>query len=387
MRVVNTILRRTAAGTAALGLGLTALVTLGGPAQAASSVRVANSQGAAVADPTYATTVKVSGAGFQSIKGGRGGIYLFFGTVKGGWRPSQGGITGKDYFYVPDTESAKNHGYQKYVAFAGSSTAAEANGGTMSANGGWSTTMTVPGAVFKAADRNGKATTIDCTKVQCGIITVGAHGLNNANNETFTPVRFVEGTATSQTGSSGSGDAGSATDGTDQSSDGSSTASDPNTTGGPASVPPAPGPRGKPRLAIDRASARAGAALSFRAAGLTPGRQVTVVLDDGAAAAGPFLVAADGTFAGVLQVPAAIGGGTHELRVFGINKAPTLNFAVAEGAAPTSDASALASASTTSKSAVDTTEGRFAIGLTGLAALLVVVAGGRLFTSRRRRHA
>ena len=142
-------------------------------------------------DPTYATTVKVSGTGFQSVQGGHGGIYVTFGTVKSGWQPSRGGATGKDYFYVPDTEAKNNEGFQRYVAFPGSDTASSANGGVMTKSGSWSTQLVVPGAVFKSYDRAGSVRTVDCRKVTCGVITVGAHGVANGNNETFTPVRFA----------------------------------------------------------------------------------------------------------------------------------------------------------------------------------------------------
>ena len=84
---------------------------------------VANPDGQAKIDPTYATTLTVSGSGFQSVKGGHGGIYVFFGTVKPGWQPSKGGATGEDYFYVPDSEAKDNQGFQRYVAFPGSDTA------------------------------------------------------------------------------------------------------------------------------------------------------------------------------------------------------------------------------------------------------------------------
>ena len=59
-----------------------------GPASAVPQVDVANASGDAVVDPTYATTVTVRGRGFQSVKGGHGGIYVFFGTVEPGWRLS-----------------------------------------------------------------------------------------------------------------------------------------------------------------------------------------------------------------------------------------------------------------------------------------------------------
>ncbi len=158
------------------------------PASAEARVSIANPSGQARIDPTYATTLRVSGSGFQSIRGGRGGIYVFFGTVRPGWRPSTGGSTGADYLYVPDSENRDNQGFQRFVAFPGSDTANSANGGTISASGTWSTQLVVPGATFQTYDRDGDVLTVDCRKVTCGIITVGAHGVVNARNETFTPV-------------------------------------------------------------------------------------------------------------------------------------------------------------------------------------------------------
>ena len=167
---------------------LAALLLPVAPAHADGRVSVANDGGAARIDPTYATTLTVSGSGFQSIQGGHGGVYVFFGTVERGWRPSEGGATGVDYFYVPDSESRDNAGFQRFVAFPGSDTASSANGGTMSASGSWSTSLVVPGAVFDAYDRDGGSRRVDCRKVTCGVITVGAHGVTNARNESFTPV-------------------------------------------------------------------------------------------------------------------------------------------------------------------------------------------------------
>jgi hypothetical protein len=143
----------------------------------------------AVADPTYLTELRVSGSGFQSIRNGFGGIYVMFGWADSGWRPSQGGVTGQDYRYVPDDESNPT-GYISFVSFPGSSTEYAANGGEVAADGSWSAVVSVPGAVFTALDRSGNATEVDCREVQCGIITIGAHGVKNANNETFTPVSF-----------------------------------------------------------------------------------------------------------------------------------------------------------------------------------------------------
>ncbi|GAB3718147.1 hypothetical protein GCM10027598_29560 [Amycolatopsis oliviviridis] len=157
----------------------------------------ASAAGAAVtfspgsADPEYATSLQVKGTGFQSVPKGYGGIYLLFGWVAdGAWRPSQGGAAGETYRYVKDKETKDNNGFQRFLAFPGSDTASAANG-ELAANGTWSATLVIPGARFKAADRAGKIVDVDCLKVRCGLITVGAHGVVNANNETFTPVTFA----------------------------------------------------------------------------------------------------------------------------------------------------------------------------------------------------
>ena len=161
------------------------------PASAAGRVSVAIEGHPEVTnqvDSTYLTTLRLNGSGFQGIKNGYGGIYVAFGSVAGTWQPSKGGATGVDYSYVPDDESNPT-GYLDFVAFEGSSTGYAANGGTVdSATGTWSATLKVPGSTFQALDRNGAARTVDCARVQCGVITIGAHGVSNANNESFTPV-------------------------------------------------------------------------------------------------------------------------------------------------------------------------------------------------------
>ena len=147
---------------------------------------------AGVADPAYLTELQLTGSGFQSIVNGFGGVYVLFGWVDGaGWQPSQGGSTGTDYRYVPDDES-NPVGYASFVSFPGSSTEYAANGGTLASDGTFSATLQVPGATFTSLDRTGAASQVDCTQVQCGIITIGAHGVPNANNETFTPISFTD---------------------------------------------------------------------------------------------------------------------------------------------------------------------------------------------------
>ena len=171
-----------------------------------------------VADPSYLTEVAVSGSGFQSVPSGFGGLYVFFGWVDGGaWAPSQGGATGSTYRYVYDDET-NPVGYQLFVSFPGSSTESAANGGEMSADGSWSATMRIPGSSFESYDRNGDVTTVDCLSVQCGIITIGAHGVVSPSNETFTPITFKDlysgaggaGAAAGAGAAGGAGDAGAA---------------------------------------------------------------------------------------------------------------------------------------------------------------------------------
>lgn len=185
------VLRRLTASAATLLL-IAGGVAVASPAHAAASVGVTvegHPELANVADPTYLTELRVSGSGFQSIQSGFGGIYVMFGWVDAGWRPSQGGTTGADYRYVPDDE-ANPTGYVSFVTFPGSSTSYAANGGELAADGSWSAKLTVPSATFTSLDRDGNPSEVNCLQVQCGVITIGAHGVVNANNETFTPVSF-----------------------------------------------------------------------------------------------------------------------------------------------------------------------------------------------------
>lgn len=287
------------------------------PAPALAAADVTVSPGSV--DPTYATTIRVSGSGFQAVKGGHGGIYVFFGTVKPGWQPSKGGATGADYFYVPDSEAKANQGFQRYVAFPGSDTADSANGGVMSASGAWSTQLVVPGATFQAYDRDGDVTTIDCRRVTCGVITVGAHGVASARNETFTPVQVAAASSTPSATPSPT---------TAPSAAPSATPSAAPTAAPSTGSAGTPQPAGPVTLEVDRQSAVAGHVLAFHATGLPPGAQVSAVFDDGASGAGPFVAGADGSLAGVVPLPADTGAGTHELRLYGVEDAPTVSFAV-----------------------------------------------------------
>ncbi|WP_143248512.1 hypothetical protein [Bifidobacterium vansinderenii] len=187
---------RLAAMMVAMLVALAALATVGTvgsvPVRAAGATVSVSVQGGTL-NPDAATTVDLSGSGFQSVQGGFGGIYVLFGWVSDpngdSWKPSKGGVTGETYRYVPDDENNPT-GYDVFVAFPGDPTASAANGGQIASDGTWRATITVPGAKFTSVDRSNNPVSVDCTAVQCGIITIGAHGVANATNETFTPMTF-----------------------------------------------------------------------------------------------------------------------------------------------------------------------------------------------------
>lgn len=223
MSILPAVFRTSRAGRAALCCMMTLLVVYTAafslPVMTASAagakVRVTVEGGTMKSDGN--TTLDLKGTGFQSIKGGFGGIYVLFGWVSDpqgtSWRPSQGGVTGTNYRYVSDDES-NPVGYELFVAFPGSSTESAANGGTLDADGTWNAKLTVPGQRFTSKDRQGNPTAVDCSTSGCGIITIGAHGVVNSSNETFTPVSFAAAASstaspTSQSSASASGSASS----------------------------------------------------------------------------------------------------------------------------------------------------------------------------------
>lgn len=186
---------RAAAAVLLAGTALPGAAAAAGAAPTAvaptATVTVDRVEGLPVDEPTQ---VQVTGTGFQSVTGGFGGVYVLFGWVDdpagGTWRPSVGGVTGADLRYAVDDATRENEGRQVFVSFPGSTTAVEANGGTLGEDGSFSAVLTVPGARFPAVDDQGGTSEIDCTQLVCGVLTIGAHGVENANNETFTPVTF-----------------------------------------------------------------------------------------------------------------------------------------------------------------------------------------------------
>ncbi|GAB3399114.1 hypothetical protein GCM10027515_05080 [Schumannella luteola] len=326
-------LRRLAALLGATAVGAALALAPATAASAAPRVTVTGANGqAATADPDYATSVTVKGSGFQTIQGGFGGIYVLFGWVddpKGGtWKPSKGGVVGEDFRYVPDSEAKDNAGFQRFVSFPGSDTESAAQA-IMQSDGSWSVGMTLPSAVFESHDRANKVIEVDCRKVTCGVLTIGAHGVKNANNESFTPVSFVApGASGTGAGASGAAGAGAAAEGADAA---------------------AAGPAEPARVGLQSSTVAAGDALVFTAQGFTAGEQVVAVLDDGVAAVGPLTAGATGEVAGVLSIPRTIRAGTHALTLTGAGSGQTadveLKVTAASGAAGGADAAGALTAS------------------------------------------
>ncbi|SER02168.1 hypothetical protein [Actinokineospora terrae] len=263
------------------------------PATAAATARVSLS--VSTADPDYATPVEVRGTGFQSVPKAHGGIYVLFGWVDGGtWQPSKGGAAGSTYRYVQDSEAKNNNGFQRFVSFPGSDTAASANGGVVAPDGSWSVRMIIPGARFKAVDRSGNTTEVDCARVTCGVITIGAHGVVNPTNETFTPVRFAAPTAgqppATPTGA-------------------------PSTNAVPGTA--APLPARSATLSAAAGVVAAGATVAVTGSGFAADEQVTVVLRSDPLFLAPAKADAAGAVSYQAAIPADVPAGAHTLEFTG----------------------------------------------------------------------
>lgn len=276
---------RPAAVIAAIGLAFAAFTASASPAWANAGISVTSDLGTATVDAEYATSITVSGSGFQSLRNGFGGVYVLFGWVDdptgGTWKPSNGGQVGQNFRYVPDSESKDNAGFQRFVAFPGSDTEASAQA-VLADDGSFTVTMTVPGATFESTDRNGDVASVNCLESTCGIITIGAHGVKNATNETFTPLTFTTAGASEETSAL------------------------PKPSAKPADAKAAPA-----RVGLAANSVVAGTSVVFTAQGFTPGEQVVADFDQGVSAVGPLIAGKTGEVAGALPVPADVRDGTH----------------------------------------------------------------------------
>lgn len=329
-------MRRLAAALA-LALAATASPLFDGPASAAPRLSISSSAGSgAVASPDGPTTLRITGKGFQSLANGFGGVYLMFGWVDdptgGSWRPSRGGKTGSNLLYVPDSEAKDNQGHQRFIAFPGSSTKDAANGGEIAADGTISLSLVVPGPKFTAQDRSGKTTNVDCLQVQCGVITIGAHGVVNADNESFTPISFGKAKAATsaqspEPRSTPAATASAAAQGANQ------PAAQPSGTA-PATAAPSAAASEAPvvpaTLGLSQTTVQAGRVLGFTGQGFDAGEQVVATVGAGLAGVGPLTAGRFGEVAGALTLPADMRAGSHvvTLTAAGSGKTAEANLSV-----------------------------------------------------------
>ncbi|WP_293781975.1 immunoglobulin domain-containing protein [uncultured Aeromicrobium sp.] len=142
--------------------------------------------------PEGESTLTLNGSGFAtSLPSGLtfGGAYILFGTVTptnpadpDSWAPSKRGVSGTNYDYAPGAGT-----YQTMVGYPGYSPGPGEF--VMDENGDWNGELVIPGPYFESQAGH----EINCFDVQCGVITIGAHGQVNEGVETFTPVTFSDG--------------------------------------------------------------------------------------------------------------------------------------------------------------------------------------------------
>lgn len=127
--------------------------------------------------------VTLTGEGYPTSNSGSnfGGAYIMFGWIDpelgGSWGPSGDGVGGHGYVYIEGEEN------QSMVSYPGNTTVPGFP--TMDDDGDWETEFTIASSRFTAFGQD-----VDCYTMQCGVITIGAHGQANAGVEVFTPVYF-----------------------------------------------------------------------------------------------------------------------------------------------------------------------------------------------------
>lgn len=216
-------------GAGSIGVGPAgAQATCGGTSASPSLTATPN-----VASPAGATTITVTGTNYlvpphQQGRSLFGGIYLFFGWVAPGgqWGPSWRatataanpwvGQFGATYSYPGEGGGGETRddgtGTIRLIAFTGGGMSGLETAFTMDCGGNWQTSLVVRGATFQWSDlATGASNTVDCRVVQCGVFTIGAHGIASRTNEQFTPIAIGDGSgapappATASGGGNGDG--------------------------------------------------------------------------------------------------------------------------------------------------------------------------------------
>lgn len=135
--------------------------------------------------------VTLSGTGFPTA--GRdgssfGGLYVLFGWVdpEAGedWGPGHGGASGHTFTYTQDIEPQGT--YQSMVSYPGNTTVPGFP--EMDANGDFEMEFPLMASRFESQ----QGMDIDCYRMQCGVILIGAHGQTNPEGEIFVPVYFTD---------------------------------------------------------------------------------------------------------------------------------------------------------------------------------------------------
>jgi hypothetical protein len=132
-----------------------------------------------------------------------GGVYVFFGWVAGGaWGPSarnssnNNGSFGYTYSYRGDSGDGSTRddgsGRVRLVSFTTGGISGSDTPFHMDDNGNWTTTLTIEGSTYTFTDpATGQPKTVNCQQTQCGVFTIGAHGIASATNERFVPIGFA----------------------------------------------------------------------------------------------------------------------------------------------------------------------------------------------------
>jgi hypothetical protein len=149
----------------AIGAAAAVLLLLAAGATSASAAPEVTVSQTANLDPDGEVTLTVEGSGFDPAGSGGNGIYLAFGPKNADYQ------TNAAAYYEA-----------KWVHTGAAPSPGQAE---LNADGTFSTTIKV-----KARYTDGGGTDVDCLADACYVLTIGAHGIVNPGQETFTRIRF-----------------------------------------------------------------------------------------------------------------------------------------------------------------------------------------------------
>lgn len=216
------ILRSLLAGIVAAGaIGASLIIAPAASAQYGADLRV-NGQKEITLTGNGPWTVHVTGTNYTApavAPSTGGGVYVLFGEVKlANWGPSHrgsggNGLFGHAYAYGGDadyaTRSDDGSGLNRFAAFypvgadanatdffmtLGAQSGITKPGSFGTGRSGANLTITIPSPVFTYVNpMNDQPVTVDCRTANCGVYTIGAHGVAERANEQFVRIKFVAG--------------------------------------------------------------------------------------------------------------------------------------------------------------------------------------------------